>query len=121
MQKAIDCKWDLTQVGADHGSVNKRQVKMKKWLYLSSYHGLALFVMLCVCSICLAWTSYGLLRMAMLNFDLLHSYGVQAALDGGLIQLVQIGLQAFLALLSFLGFKGIETELIARWRNHDGH
>ena len=93
----------------------------KKWLYPATYHAAALFGFLCVFSVILAWASFGLLRLAIANFTLLQDHGIQAIYDGGLVQLVQIGLQGFFALISYLGFKGIETELVARWRNHDDH
>ncbi len=102
-------------------SIFKRRCVMKKWLYPASYPATALFLILGLFSVLLAWSSFGLLRLAMANFTFIQAYGSQAIYDGGLVQLLHIGFQALLALLSYLGFKGVETELVARWRSRDEH
>ena len=92
---------------------------MRRWLYPSAYHSLVLFVGMGLCGSVVAWMSFGLISVTMANFDLLQTYGLRAALDGGLLQLVGIGVKGVIALLAFLGFKGAEVELIRRWRRED--
>jgi hypothetical protein len=89
---------------------------MRNWLTLARYHWLVLLAMLAACALVLAWTSFGLLNLAMANVDFLRHYGVMAVMEGGLRQLAGIAAQAFLAMIAYLGFKGIEAELIHRWR-----
>ncbi len=89
---------------------------MRRWLSPAGYHWLALFAGLGVFATVLAWTSFGLINLAMANVGFLTRHGLMAVHEGGLIQLLQIGAKAVLALAAYLGFKVIETELIARWR-----
>ena len=88
---------------------------MARWLYLSSYHWLVLFAAMGICGAWLAWISFGLFNLAMANLAYLTSFGLMAAVDGGLLQAAGIGLKALLALVLYLGFKGIEHELVCRW------
>ena len=45
-------------------------------------------------------------------------HGLIAVMDGGLLPLVLIGFKAFVALLFYIAFKGIEHELLIRWNGH---
>lgn len=92
---------------------------MRRWLFPSSYHSVILFVFMGVCAAVTAWVSFGLIVVAIANIELLKEHGMRAALDGGLVQLVEIAAQGAVALLAFLGFKGAEVELIRRWRWRD--
>lgn len=89
---------------------------MRRWMSPARYHWLVLLMVLALCALVLAWVSFGLLNMAMANAAFLRAYGLMAVMEGGLVQLVQIAAQALVAMLAYLGFKGIETELIHRWR-----
>ncbi len=75
---------------------------------------------MCAFSLGLAFLSYNLFSLAMANLGFLQKYGLMAVAEGGLLQLMQIGAKGLLALLCYLGFKGAETELIARWRRGQG-
>jgi hypothetical protein len=88
---------------------------MRKWLLPSSYHAGALLAFLGLFSIGFAWLTFGLVKLAMINVDLLSKYGLMAAFDGGLLQALVLGVKGFAALLCYLGFKGIEHELVYRW------
>lgn len=91
---------------------------MRNWFILGRYHWFVLFVLLSVCAVIVAWMSFGLINTAMANVDFLRLHGLLAVREGGLVQLLEIGVQSFLALVSYLGFKSIETELIYRWLGH---
>jgi hypothetical protein len=96
------------------------RVKMKRWLILQTWHGAALLLGLGTSAVVFAWTSFNLIDVALANARLIADYGVMGLLDGGLLQLAQITLNAALALLCFLMFKGCETEIIRRWRGWHG-
>jgi hypothetical protein len=93
---------------------------MRRWFLLSEYHWLVLLFLLGLCATVVAWISVDLIRLAMANFDFLTRYGLLAIREGGLWQLLGIGGRAAVALLTYLAFKAIETELIYRWRG-GGH
>jgi hypothetical protein len=91
---------------------------MRKWLLPSSYHAGILLVFLAVFSLGFAWLTFGLITLAMANYDVLSKYGLMAAADGGLVQTLVLGAKGLVALLCYLGFKGIEHELVRRWLGH---
>lgn len=93
---------------------------MRRWFVLSSYHWLVLLVVLALSAALVAWISFGLINVAMANFDFLKRHGLMAVREGGLWQAVQIGTRASVALLFYLLFKAVETELIQRWRSKQG-
>ena len=92
---------------------------MRRWLFLSNYHWLALLTAAAVSATLVAWISFGLINVAMANIDFLQRYGLMAIREGGLLQAVELGLRGLVALLFYLLFKAIEAELIYRWRNKD--
>lgn len=89
---------------------------MPRWLKLSEYHWAALVMGLAVSASVLAWLSFGLINLAMANVDFLTRHGLMALHEGGLLQLVGIGLRSAIALAAYVLFKAMETELIHRWR-----
>lgn len=92
---------------------------MRRWLFLSSYHWAALMIILALSATVLAWMSFGLINLAMANAEFLRRHGLMAVREGGLWQAAAIGARALLALLTYLVFKAVETELIQRWRSKD--
>ncbi len=93
---------------------------MRHWLLVQSYHVVVLIAMIAACSVVFAWNSYGLIMVAMANFDFLTRWGLMAVMEGGLWQSLELALKSLVALFSYLGFKGIEHELIHRWRGLEG-
>jgi hypothetical protein len=51
------------------------------------------------------------------ELQFLTRYGLMALREGGLVQMLEIGLKAAVALAGYLVFKAVETELIHRWRD----
>lgn len=92
---------------------------MPKWLAFSSCHWLLLFIELAISATILAWISFGLINLAMANFDFVTRFGLTALREGGLVQFLLIAVKALVALVSYLVFKAAETELVFRLRNRD--
>ncbi len=95
------------------------ETRMRRWLYPSSYHWLTLMLAMALAATVLAWLSFGLVNLALANASFLARHGLLAIREGGLWQTVEIGGRAVLAMLSYLVFKAVETELIHRWRGLD--
>lgn len=90
---------------------------MRRLLMLSEYHWAVLVVLLGLSAAVVAWISFGLINLAMANFDFVTRYGGLALREGGLLQMLEIGLRGAVVLAAYFLFKAIETELIHRWRN----
>ena len=90
---------------------------MYRWLQLSSYHPVMVFVIMGVFAVVFAWSSYNLYHLAMENIRLLQQVGWQAAMDGGLQQLIEIIASGAVSLACYVGLKACETDLVYRWRN----
>jgi hypothetical protein len=90
---------------------------MPRWLMLSEYHWAVLLGLLGASAALVAWISFGLINLAMANFDFLARHGLLAVREGGLLQLLLIGAKACVVLAAYLLFKAVETELIHRWRD----
>ena len=93
---------------------------MRRWLQLSNYHALAVFLLAGVFVALFSWNSYNLAGLAMANLRYVAEFGLMALLDGGLRQLAEIVLSGYLSLAFFLGFKACEVELVYRWRSWQG-
>ncbi len=92
-----------------------------RWFRPNGYSVLMLLLFQGIISVVLAWTSYGLITVAMANAGYLREFGLMAVFDGGLLQLLQITGKGVICLICYVGFKGIEYELIHRWRGGSGH
>ena len=73
--------------------------------------------MLGVCATLVAWASFGLINLAMANYDFLTRYGAMALRERGLFQILEIGGKGLVVLAYYFVFKATETELVQRWRN----
>jgi hypothetical protein len=88
---------------------------MLRWLQPSAYTSLSLFALMGLFGTVVAWTSVGLVMLAMANIELLGRRGLMADVDGGLVQFATIVLKATVGLAAYLGFKVAEVELVRRW------
>jgi hypothetical protein len=93
-----------------------RRFAMPRWLDLSKWNALVLFLTMAVCALLVAWLGFGLINLAMANFGFLQEFGLMAIVEGGGVQALLLALRGLALLLAFFGFKAIETELIHRWR-----
>lgn len=90
---------------------------MRDLFRLSRYHWLFLFIVMALCAFVTAFLSFQLINVAMANLDFLLEHGLMGIADGGLLQFLSILAKGLLIVLFYFGFKGIEAELLQRWRN----
>ena len=90
---------------------------MRHWSDLGRFHWVVLIAIMALASVSIAWNSYDLIKLSMANIRFLETHGVMAIMAGGLVQLLLICGQGLVALFSYLVFKGIEVELMQRWRS----
>ncbi len=83
---------------------------------LARYHVIMVLVLAGILTIIFAYATLNLFQMSMANFRFLREFGWTAVMEGGLIQLAQIIACAIAALLSYVGFKICESELVHRYR-----
>ncbi|MGH9844119.1 MAG: hypothetical protein ACREEM_35790, partial [Blastocatellia bacterium] len=91
-----------------------------RWLQISRYHNLVLFLAMGGFGALFAWNSFNLVSLSMANYRYISVFGVMALMEGGLRQTVSLILSGFLSLAFYLGFKACEVELVARWRDIRG-
>ena len=58
--------------------------------------------------------SYNLFELFHANFQLLETYGLMAAFDGGLVQLLKLAIWGYLGLACYVVFKGCLDGLLMR-------
>ena len=85
-------------------------------LRLNRYPALAILLIAGVLAIVFAYATVNLLQMAIANLRFLREFGAMAVMEGALWQLASIVASAFVALISYMGFKICESELVARYR-----
>jgi amino acid transporter len=64
-----------------------------------------------------AYATLNLFQMSMANIRFIREFGWTAVMEGALLQLLQIAISAALAMLSYIGFKICESELVHRYQN----
>jgi hypothetical protein len=87
----------------------------RRWTTPRPYPTPVLLLMFGLVAVLLAWLSLGLLDIAMSNLGFLQRHGAAAVAAGGLVQTAEIVAKSAAVLLLYLGFRGIEVELVARW------
>lgn len=70
-----------------------------------------------ILTVVFAYATLNLFQMSMANIRFLTQFGWMAVMEGGLIQLSQIVLSAVISMLSYIGFKICESELVQRYHN----
>lgn len=93
---------------------------MRRWLQLSNHHAMTIFLLMGLCGVLFAWTTFNLFHLAMENLRFLREAGWMAVMEGGLRQLLEIVGSGLLSLVFYIGFKACEVELVYRWRNWRG-
>lgn len=86
-------------------------------------HAVATWVLMAISFVAFGALSINLVSYAFANADYLLSYGWEAFQDGGLQQLLELWLQIFVAISTYLIFKLCEHALIERiaHRTHEQH
>jgi hypothetical protein len=64
-----------------------------------------------------AYATLNLFQMSMANISFLRQYGWTAVQEGALWQLLQIFGSGAIAMLSYIGFKICESEVVRRYHN----
>lgn len=98
------------------GRLAQRGDRMRHWSDLARFHWSVLILGMALASVSIAWNSFDLLMLSMANLQFLETFGWMAVTHGGLVQSALIVGQALVVLFSYLAFKGIEVELMQRWR-----
>jgi hypothetical protein len=98
----------------------RTHTQLFRWLVS---HGKATFVLMCVSFIAFGVLSVNLVSYVVANTNYLLTYRWAALIDGGIEQMIEIWLSAFLALGCYLCFKLCEHALIERiaHHSHDDH
>ncbi len=86
-------------------------------LRLNRYSVLAVLVISAILVVVFTYATVNLLQVSMANLRFLREYGWEAIEAGALIQLLQIIGSGAIALLSWIGFKLCEGELVRRYNN----
>jgi len=79
------------------------------------YPTIVVFLIAGAFAIVLAYATLNLVQVGMANIRFLREFGLTAVMEGALVQLAQIVVTAFMALISWIGFKICEGELIRRY------
>lgn len=82
---------------------------------LSRYPAVLILFFAGILIIVFAYSTLNLFHMSMANFRFLREFGWTAVMEGGLLQLAQILGSATVALLTYIGFKLCESELVQRY------
>jgi hypothetical protein len=86
-------------------------------LRLNRYPAIIVLLLAGILTVIFAYATLNLFQMSMANIGFLRQYGWIAIQEGALLQLAQIIGSAAIAMLSYIGFKICETELVRRYHN----
>jgi hypothetical protein len=94
--------------------------RLRRWTLPASYPTAVLLLLFGMVGALLAWLSVDLLTQAMSNLSFLQRHGAAAVAEGGLWQTTALLSKAAGVLMLYLGFRGIESELLFRWLHRGG-
>lgn len=89
-------------------------------LRLRRYPAILILMIAGILTVIFAYATLNLFQTSMANIRFLREFGWLAVQEGGLIQLGQILVSGTIAMLSYMGFKICESELVQRyqrWQN----
>jgi len=86
-------------------------------LRLRKYPAVFVLLLAGLLTVIFAYATLNLFQTAMANIAFLREYRWVAVQEGGLVQLAEIFASAAVALVSYIGFKICETELVRRYHN----
>lgn len=92
--------------------------RLKRWFGPEPYPWYVLFMVMGIFGALGTFLSVDLVRLAMSNSALIRTHGVQALVEGGLVQAISLGVRAAFLLFCYLGFRALEDELVHRWRSY---
>ncbi len=86
-------------------------------LKLKRYPATIILLLAGLLTIIFAYATMNLFQTSMANIRFLREFGWTAVMEGGLMQFAQISANAGVSLLTYVGFKLCETELVRRYHN----
>ena len=86
-------------------------------LKLNKYPAVVVLLFAGLLTVVFAYATLNLFQMSMANIRFLTEFVWTAVMEGGLAQLFRIILSATVAMISYIGFKICETELVHRYHN----
>lgn len=86
-------------------------------LRIKKYPAFVVMLIAGLFTIIFAYATLNLFHMSMANLSFLREYRWVAVQEGALLQFAQIFVLAGIAMLSYIGFKICETELVRRYHN----
>ena len=89
-------------------------------LKLNRYPALFVVLIAGLFTVVFAYATLNLFQMSMANIRFIREFGWTAVMEGALVQLLQITVSGAVAMLSYIGFKICESELVHRyhdWQN----
>lgn len=86
-------------------------------LRLNRYPVVAILIIAGLFAVIFAYATVNLFQVSMANIRFLREYGWVAVQEGALIQLLQIIGSGVISMLSYMGFKICESELVRRYNN----
>lgn len=84
---------------------------------LNRYPAVVVLLIAGLLTIVFAYATLNLFQMSMANIRFIREFGLMAVMEGALWQMLQIVGSAFVALLSYIGFKICESELVHRYQD----
>ena len=89
-------------------------------LRLNRYPVIVVLIIAGLFTVVFAYATLNLFQMSMANIRFIREFGWTAVMEGALVQMLQIGVSSALAMLSYIGFKICESELVHRYHNWQG-
>lgn len=86
-------------------------------LKLRRYPAIVVLVIAGLFTVVFAYATLNLFQMSMANIRFIREFGWTAIMEGAFLQLLQIGFSGTLAMLSYIGFKICESELVHRYQD----
>ena len=86
-------------------------------LRLNKYPLIVVLIIAGLFTVVFAYATLNLFQMSMSNIRFIREFGWTAVMEGALLQLLQIGISGTLAMLSYIGFKICESELVHRYHS----
>lgn len=87
---------------------------------LNRYPAVVILLIAGCLTVIFAYATLNLFQTSMANIRFLREFGVMAVMEGALWQLMHILFSSAIAMLSYIGFKICESELVHRyhdWQN----
>ena len=89
-------------------------------LKLNRYPAVVILLIAGMFTVVFAYATLNLFQMSMANIRFIREFGWVAISEGALVQLLQIAVAGSIAMISYIGFKICESELVHRyqkWQN----